>query len=69
MMWFAAQTNTAAQPKHIEGPAWRWNIDSERKFVLSSGYKQFIRRTPILSSSQSLDLKTRGISFERGRAD
>jgi hypothetical protein len=51
--------------------AWRWKIECQEGEISfwSSGYKQFIRRKPILSSSQSLDLKTRGISFERGRAD
>jgi hypothetical protein len=49
---------------------WRWRIETHQGDVTlrSIGYKQYIRRQPVFSRSQSLDLATRGeFSFHRGR--
>lgn len=49
--------------------AWKWEVECQEGSIRfwASGYKQFIRGAPVLSQSQALDLKTRGLSFERGR--
>jgi hypothetical protein len=50
---------------------WLWTIEcqeGEIKFR-SVGYELFIRATPLLNQSQTLDRKAHGISFARGRVD
>ena len=49
---------------------WLWTIDFQEGEITfrSTGYAQYIRRNPILSTRQSLTAAERGgLSFERGR--
>jgi hypothetical protein len=50
---------------------WLWIIECQEGEIRfrSVGYKQFIRALPQLRKAQTLDLKTRGFSFARGRND
>ena len=50
---------------------WLWTIEcqeGEIKFR-SVGFEQFIRTAPVLTHSQTIDRKAKGVSFARGRVD
>jgi hypothetical protein len=48
---------------------WLWTIECQEGEIRfrSVGYEQFIRATPQLTQSQTLDREAKGISFARGR--
>jgi hypothetical protein len=50
---------------------WRWTIECQEGEIRfrSVGYEEFIRALPQLTMTQTLDRKTTGISFARGRVD
>lgn len=58
--------------QHIGREAeWQWVMEfqeGEIKFR-SAGYKQYIRDSPVLGENQTLELKSRGISFIRGKIE
>lgn len=51
---------------------WQWHLEAQRGGMSfrSIGYKQYIRKNPVLSKLQTLDMDSRGgISFHRGSLD
>lgn len=63
------------QPRNAEyinrSCEWLWTVDCQQGEIRfrSVGYEQFIRALPQLSASQTIDKRTREISFSRQRVD
>jgi len=50
---------------------WLWTIECHEGEITfrSAGYKQYIRTYPVFGGQQTLDLSSRGFSFDRKRTD
>jgi hypothetical protein len=50
---------------------WLWTIECQEGEITfrSAGYKQYIRTYPVFGGQQTLDLSSRGLSFDRKRTD